>query len=92
MKNMRSNLIQSVRLACTLLCIFCSAFVSASEDMIVSLTTQKEIGFKQKPVAHIELKIQKTRDLYIALQDMESGMTQISMVYLKLFLHIRLIN
>ncbi|WP_448248457.1 hypothetical protein [Thalassotalea agariperforans] len=49
-----------------------STLVKAESDEILSLSSQEIIGLEEMPVIHIELNVDKTRDLYVALQNLET--------------------
>lgn len=41
-----------------------------ADDAILSLTASEVIGFKQSQTVHVELEVKKTRDLHVAIQNM----------------------
>ncbi|KMT67077.1 hypothetical protein [Catenovulum maritimum] len=49
-----------------------------AEDKIINFSVQENIGLKEVPIIHVEVEISKTRDLYVALQDLDNGWKQIT--------------
>lgn len=60
-------------------CLFILLFLYISnahcEELITSITADETIGFKQTPIVHVELEIDKTRDLHVAFQTLDGSRT-----------------
>lgn len=70
---MKSNLI--VNLLFLVSCVFSFGLQANSTDEIVSLSATEKIGFNQQPTVYIDLVVKKTRDLHVAIQNMDGWQT-----------------
>lgn len=47
--------------------------LAGPKETVVSITADEKVGYQQKPIITIEAKINKTRDMHLALQDGSNG-------------------
>ena len=71
---MNSLIQKCMKYSVFILTLFCGSNAYA-DDNIISLSTNEIIGYKETPIIYVELTIDKTRDLYVAFQNMDGWQT-----------------
>ena len=64
----------AVQFVCLIL-LFTAINAKANNDSIVEFSVQKSIGFEEVPLVQIEVELSKTRDLHVAVQNMDGWQT-----------------